>query len=43
LSLAPRPTGLFAAVVGFSLGFVLRALLSLWLYNRFVPLVVKHP
>jgi len=38
----PNNAGAVATVAGFSFGFVLGTLLFLWLYNRYVPLVVKH-
>jgi hypothetical protein len=41
-SAIPQQAGAIASFVGAVLGVVLGTLLSLWLYNRYVPLVVKH-
>jgi hypothetical protein len=40
--LLPKPAGAVEFLASFSFGFVLCTLLFLWLYNRYVPLVVKH-
>ena len=41
-SVIPKPAGLVATVAGFSFGIVLGIFMFLWLYNRYVHLVVKH-
>jgi len=38
----PTKAGGLATVAGFLFGVTLGTLLFLWLYNRYVPLVVKH-
>lgn len=42
LVLLPKPAGLFVSVVAAVLGLLLGGAVFLWLYNRFVPLVVKR-
>lgn len=42
LVLLPKPAGLFASAAAAVLGLLLGGAVFLWLYNRFVPLVVKR-
>jgi hypothetical protein len=42
LGLIPKPASAVWFVSSFSVGVVMGTLLFFWLYNRFVPLVVKH-
>lgn len=42
LMLLPKPAGIIATVMISAPGLVLGGALFLWLYNRFVPLVVKR-
>ena len=42
LGFVPEKAGGLATVAGVSLGVVLGTLLFFWVYNRYVPLMVKH-
>ena len=42
LNLAPKPAGAASVLLSGLFGFGLGVVLFLWLYNRYVPLVVKH-
>lgn len=42
LALLPKPAGFFTTVASIVSGLVLGGVVFLWLYNRFVPLVVKR-
>ena len=41
-ALVPKNAGALTTAAGLSFGVVLGTLLFFWLYNRYVPLVVKH-